>query len=82
MAQFVVRNLEDDVRDKLRALAQRQGQSMEEAVREILRGAVMRPQTPQIALGTRLAQRFARVGLTGEIPEVRGNVIAPPSFDR
>ena len=40
MAQVIVRNLEDDVRDKLRELARSRGQSMEETVREILRSAV------------------------------------------
>lgn len=81
MAQFVVRNLEDDVRDKLRELARNHGQSMEEMVREILRGAVMGQSAPQVGLGTRLAERFASQGLTEEIPELRNNPIEPPRFD-
>lgn len=82
MAQFVVRNLEDDVRDKLRELARRRGQSMEEAVRDILRNAVVERGGSPARLGTRIAARFAAHGLKQEIPELRGNTIEPPSFDK
>ncbi len=41
MAQLIVRNLEEGVRDRLRELAARHGRSMEEEVREILRAAVV-----------------------------------------
>ncbi len=81
MAQFVVRNLEDDVRDKLRDLAHRHGQSMEEMVRGILRQAVMRKRSSRPQLGSRLSQRFESHGLDEEIPELRGKTIEPPSFD-
>ena len=81
MAQFIVRNLEDDVRDKLRSLAQSRGESMEEVVREILRGAVMGQNAPRPHLGSRVAERFARSGLDQEIAELRGHPIEPPSFD-
>lgn len=40
MAQLVVRNLEDEVKARLRKRAQRHGRSTEEEVREILRNAV------------------------------------------
>ena len=39
MAQIVVRNLEDDVKEKLRRRAAAHGCSMEEEVRSILRAA-------------------------------------------
>jgi len=82
MAQFIVRNLEDDVRDKLRELAQTHGQSMEEMVREILRGAVMKKKAPALGLGSQIAQRFAGKGLTEPIPEIRGQSFEPPSFEQ
>jgi len=82
MAQFVVRNLEDDVRDRLRDLARSHGQSVEETVREILRAAVMRQDASQPRLGSRLAQRFESIGLDEDIAELRGQPIEPPSFDR
>lgn len=81
MAQFIVRNLEDDVRDKLRELARSQGQSLEELVREILRSTVMREKTPPSRLGTRLAKRFAGKGLAQAIPELRGQHVEPPRFE-
>jgi plasmid stability protein len=40
MAQFIVRNLEDDVKARLKRRAARHGHSMEEEVRQILRSAV------------------------------------------
>ena len=81
MAQFMVRNLEDDVRDKLRILADDRGTSMEEIVREILRGAVMGQNAARPRLGSRVAERFAGGGLDAEIAELRGRPIEPPSFD-
>jgi plasmid stability protein len=40
MATLTIRNLEDDVRDKLRIRAAQHGRSMEDEVRVILRGVV------------------------------------------
>jgi plasmid stability protein len=40
MAQFVVRNIEDGVKARLQRRARRNGRSMEEEVRDILRSAV------------------------------------------
>jgi antitoxin FitA len=82
MAQLVVRNLEDEVKQRLRVRAARNGRSMEEEVRAILRDAVSG--TPAHgSLGTRIADRFARSGLReGEtIPELRGQII-PAQFDQ
>jgi plasmid stability protein len=81
MAQFVVRNLEEDVRDKLRDLAQSQGQSLEELVREILRCTVLRNETSRTRLGSRLVKRFKGHGLDQELPELRGQTLDPPSLE-
>jgi plasmid stability protein len=81
MAQLIVRNLEDDVRDKLRDLARHHGRSMEEEVRDILRGAVMGKGAARPALGSRLAERFSGHGLDEDVRELRGQPIEPPSFD-
>jgi len=82
MAQFIVRNLEDDVRDKLRDLARSHGQSMEEMIREILRGAVMGKKAPKVGLGSQFAEQFEGKGLKKDIPEIRGQSIEPPSFEQ
>ena len=82
MAQLLVRNLEDDVKAKLRVLAAAHGRSMEEEVRAILRLAVEeRPRL--LGLGTRMAARFAKSGLReGEtIDELRGEEVRPVEFD-
>jgi hypothetical protein len=50
-------------------------------VREILRNAV-REETPnRLPLGSRLAARFARVGLRKEIPELRGHAVQPADLE-
>lgn len=71
MAQFVVRDLEDDVREKLKARARRHSRSMEDEVRHILRQAVA--QAPRTALGSSVANRFRRVGLDRDVVEWRGH---------
>ncbi|HEX8814342.1 MAG TPA: Arc family DNA-binding protein [Terriglobales bacterium] len=82
MAQFVVRNLENLVKSRLQRRARRNGRSMEEEVRNILREAVSRDQeAPNLGLGTELAALFKGIGLKRDIPELRGHEIKPPSFD-
>jgi len=71
MAQLIVRNLEDDIRDKIRAMADTHGRSMEEEIRDILREAALRTSF-EAGLGTRLAARFSSCGLDTEIEELRG----------
>jgi len=82
MAQLVVRQLDDDVKTKLQRRARRHGRSTEEEVREILRNAVKDEGGTQKPLGSRLAARFSRIGLRGEIPELRGHPARPAEFDK
>lgn len=77
MAQFVVRNLEDEVKARLKRRAERHGRSMEEEVREILRNAARDEIPPRQNLGSRIATRFARIGLTGDLPELHGQTPRP-----
>ncbi|GAB5407551.1 MAG: hypothetical protein Aurels2KO_57820 [Aureliella sp.] len=83
MAQFVVRNLEDDVHARLRELAREHGQSMEEFVREALRSIALDNGPAKPPMGSSFAARFADIGLTdGEtLPELRGQTVQPPAFD-
>ena len=80
MAQFVVRNIEAEVKVRLRRRAKRHGHSMEEEVRDILRNAAKEEYTPEGGLGTEIASLFTKVGLDTEIPELRGHEIKPTSF--
>jgi plasmid stability protein len=81
MAQFVVRNLEEEVKVRLQRRAARHGQSMEEEVRDILRDALKEDDSPTGGLGTEIASLFTKVGLEADIPELRGQVIRPATFD-
>ena len=67
MAQFVVRHLEDDVKARLKRRAANHGRSMEEEVRHILRDAVKEQNQRVAKLGSRIAARFSKAGLTTEL---------------
>ena len=81
MGQLVVRNIENFVKTRLQHRAKRHGHSMEEEVRDILRSAVAGEEIPSGGLGTEISGLFSKVGLSEEIPELHGHVIAPPEFE-
>jgi plasmid stability protein len=81
MAQLIVRLLDNDVKAKLQIRARRHGRSTEEEVREILRNAVREEGGARAPLGSRLASRFAGIGLTEGIPELRGEEARPAEFE-
>ena len=72
MAQFVVRNIENAVKARLQRRARRNGRSMEEEIRDILRSAAVEEPLPTGGLGKEIAGLFAKVGLEADIPELRG----------
>ena len=83
MAQFTIRNIEEDVKVRLKRRAARNGTSLEAEVRDILRTALLdegHPAGP--GLGTRIAARFAKVGLNERLPELRGQPPRPGSPER
>ena len=82
MAQLVVRNIENEVKARLRRRATQNGRSMEEEVRDILRDAVKEEEAASGGLGTEISSLFARAGLEEDIPELRGFEIRPPSFEQ
>ena len=82
MAQFVVRNIEDVVKARLQRRARRNGRSMEEEIRDILRSATVEEPLPIGGLGTAIAGLFAKVGLESDIPELRGHKVKPVNFKR
>jgi len=81
MAQFVVRNIADSVKSRLQRRAARNGRSMEEEVRDILRVAVKDDDIPESGLGTEIAALFAEAGLDSDIPELRGQRMRPALFE-
>jgi plasmid stability protein len=80
MAQLVVRNIENTIKARLQRRARRNGRSMEEEVRDILRSAVKEERSPAGGLGTEISSLFAKTGFDSEILELRGHQIKPPSF--
>jgi plasmid stability protein len=64
MANLTIRGLDDATKTRLRVEAARQGYSMEEAARRILRRALMPSDAEEGGLGSRLHRLFE--GLEGE----------------
>ena len=61
MASIAIRNLDDDVKTRLRKRATGHGRSMEEEARVILREAVERKEEP-VNLASAIRARFAPLG--------------------
>jgi antitoxin FitA len=83
MAQLLVRNLEDSVKAKLQRRAKRNGRSMEEEAREILRDATKNEGARKVKLGTEIAALFRGIGLKPgeEIRELRDIKLQIPDFE-
>jgi antitoxin FitA len=81
MAQILIRQLDDDVKAKLQRRAREHGRSTEHEVREILSNAVRDEERAPARLGSRIAARFARIGLEDDIPELRGEPVRPARFE-
>ena len=80
MANITIRNLDDDVKTRLRMRAAENGRSMEEEARRILREAVRRKPSVQ-NLARSIRSRFAPLGgVELELPP-RGPGREPPRFD-
>ena len=81
MAQLLVRNIEEDVKERLRRRAKKHGCSLEELVRDILRDAA-KDERPTGGLGSEIAALFKDIGFEeGEIREWRGYPVQPAKFD-
>ena len=81
MAQLVVRKIEDSVKTRLQRRARRNGRSMEEEVRDILRNAANEIEKPSVGLGTEIAALFKGKGYDFEAEELRGHPVRPAKFD-
>jgi antitoxin FitA len=84
MAQLVVRNLEEAVKKKLQRRAKRNGRSMEEEAREILRDATKDEGRHDKGLGTEIVDLFRGIGGLQpheEIRELRDIKLQIPKFD-
>ncbi|ATA20133.1 hypothetical protein EDC48_11381 [Gibbsiella quercinecans] len=72
MATITIRNLDDDIKELLRIAAARNGHSMEEEARVILKQAlVQRP--PRYGLASRIQQHVAPLGGVELAQDAAGN---------
>lgn len=80
MASITIRNLDDDVKRRLRVRAAEHGRSMEEEARDILRQVVGQPSAPR-NLGHAIHARFSAVGGV-DLPQFqRGPLRTLPDFE-
>lgn len=82
MAQILVRNIDDDLKGRLKERASRHGVSMEEEARRII-GAALRPEPgSELGLGSRIAALFRDCPLEeGELERLPTTPWKPMSFD-
>ena len=80
MASITIRNLDDDVKRRLRVRAAEHGRSMEEEARDILRQVVGQPSAPR-NLGQAIHARFAARGGADLALPVRTPMRASPDLE-
>jgi len=81
MASITIRRLEDSTKQRLRVRASRNGRSMEEEARQILKGALSEKAATRLNLVESIRKKFAPLGFV-DLPEVpRGPMRPPPTFD-
>lgn len=80
MASITIRNLDDDVKRRLRVRAAEHGRSMEEEARDILRQVVGQPGVPR-NLGQAIHARFVAMGGVDLPPKKRGAMRPTPDFE-
>ncbi|WP_341897847.1 plasmid stabilization protein [Ferrovibrio terrae] len=82
MASIVIRNIEDDLKNRLRQRASRHGRSMEQELREILRATLATEPMTGADFLEAVRKRFAGLeDVELEIPPRTDMGREPPSFD-
>jgi len=85
MAQILVRNLDEGVKQALKRRAQRHGRSMEEEARLILTRATEAKSASasesSLGLGSRMAALFQGLDLNEPIPTWHGEEATPAHFE-
>jgi plasmid stability protein len=79
MAQLVIRNVNEEIKQRLKRRALLHGTSMEAEARLILRNALTDEQHQSVALGSKIAARFADIGLDESITEIHQQ-ISPAAY--
>jgi antitoxin FitA len=81
MASITIRNLDDDIKRRLRVRAAMHGRSMEEEARDILR-RVMTESTPPRNLAAAIRSRLTPAARAEVTLPTREPMRQPPNFDR
>ncbi len=81
MASITIRNLDDDLKSRLRVQAAVHGHSMEEEARDILRCALNTEPRPPENLAEAIHSRFAALGGWDIDHPPREPMREPPTFD-
>ena len=80
MASITIRRLEDATKQRLRVRASRNGHSMEEEARQILKVALAKKPAPELNLVESIRSKFAPLGFVN-LPDIpRGPMRPPPRF--
>jgi len=81
MSSLLIRQIDDETKRRLRIRAAKQGHSMEEEAREILRRAVAADQLESEHFVDAIRRRIAPLGGV-ELPVIpRGPIPSPPDFE-
>ena len=80
MAQVLIRDLDDEIKQNLKKRAQVHGISMEAEARLILANALKEKVHSSCGLGSKIIERFAQAGLDEPLPELHGQKINPMVF--
>ena len=83
MAQLLIRNLDDDAKERLRERAKRHGHSMQQEALDILRAELLRDRPEAANLAVLFRERFRDIGLREgeEIEELQGEFLQPVDFE-
>jgi antitoxin FitA len=82
MASLTIRRLEETTKQRLRVRASRNGRSMEEEARQILKVALAQKAASGLNLVESIRSKFAPLGFVN-LPDVpRGPMRPPPDFDK
>jgi plasmid stability protein len=82
MASITIRNLDADLKSRLRVRAAEQGHSMEDEAREILRSALNSRRTPAPDLSAAIRARFAPLGGVDLPQPPREPLRLPPELEQ
>jgi plasmid stability protein len=81
MASITIRRLEEKTKQRLRVRAARNGRSMEEEARQILKGALNEKGATGLNLVESIRRKFAPLGGLN-LPDIpRGPMRSPPTFE-